>query len=395
MHVSRERIAVLQDHVRQIHASARNQERARLWRTTANDEWQPACIRTLPAPRRGGKMPFVVEPALAMWAQILGFDLRAYYSDPLTYLTAQLEMKVYHAQHFPDDTYIDKSLRLLFATLLEGSVMGVSYGFTDQGHPWLDYRHPPLQRPEDAALLKSPDFRSSGVMPLIHRFHGEIAAVLDDDFLIKFPDWLMGPFGVACELRGFDAFLIDLAADPSAAQSLLRVIMEARLDWQQQCDAFLGVSRTRGALGNDDVNCPTLSPAIYRECIQPIEVELCQRSGGISYWHSCGDTTRLLPDIAAIPVLDLFHCGPWTDVSLAGRTFAPQGVPLEIMIETVEKVQMADPAQQRRYIRDTVAKIPDDAACYVKVDSIEVTRDLPTELAALTSWIDAAREVLG
>jgi len=395
MEVSRERIQVLMDQVREIHESPENQARAVHWQIIPHDRWEPAFIRALPASRDGGSIPFVVEPGLTMWAEILGFDTKAYFEDPLTYLTAQLEMKVYHAQHFKDDMYIDKSLRLLFATLLEGSVLGVPYGFTKQGHPWLDYLNPPIQDREDLKKLAPPDFFGSGIMPLVHCFYTEMTEALDDDFLVQFPDWIMGPFGVACELRGFDQFLVDLLLDLEFAQQLLRFIVEARLSWQAECDHFLGVERTRGLMGDDDVNCPTLSPTLYRDVILPLEMELGEHYGGIFYWHSCGNTTRLLDDIARIPVLDLFHCGPWTDVAAACRVMGGRGVSLEICVDPVDKAQMASPDDQKRLLQEIVAQIPEDVDCYIKLDSLEVIRDLPTELAAIHNWIDAAREVLG
>ena len=401
MEVNCYRIKALMDQVREIHESVENQARARYWQIVPHDRWEPAFIRTLPAPRGGGKIPFIVEPALAMWAEILGFDQGRYYADPLTYLTAQLEMKVYHAQHFKDDSYIDKSFRVLFAALLEGTVMGMPYGFTAEGHPWLDYKFPLIRGPGDLHGLEPPYFYQSGVMPWVHRFYAEMTGALDDDFLVKFPDWLMGPFGVACELRGFEQFLIDLVRDREFAQQVLCVIVEARKSWQAQCDRFLGMERTRGVLGNDDVYCPILSPALYRDVILPFETALCEHYSGISYWHSCGDTTKLVDEIAQIPVLDLFHCGPWTSVAESCRALGGRGVPsdkqrpLEIMVEPVDKVQMASPADQKRWIENIVAQIPDTADCYIKVDSLEVIRDLPTELAAIQSWINVAREVLG
>jgi len=429
MEVSRDRIKTLMDQVRRIHESPKNQARMRFWQVVPHERWEPALIRTLPAPRGGGKIPFVVEPALAMWSEILGFDTVAYYQDPLTYLTAQLEMKIYHAQHFQDDTYIDKSFRILFATLLEGTLMGMPFGFTREGHPWLDYAHPIVQSPEDVERLEPPDFRQSGIMPLVHRFYAEMTEALEDDFLVKFPDWLMGPFGVACELRGFDKFLMDLILNPEFTQQLLRAIVEARKAWQAECDRFLGVERTRGTLGNDDVYCPNLSPALYRDAVLPFEIELCEhyggidarfgeeaaspsftdegaaslsftekgteKGGGIFYWHSCGDTTKLIDTIARIPVVDLFHCGPWTDVGQAARVWGDRGVALEVCVEPVDKVQRASPEEQRRYLREIVDQVPDHVECIIKVDSLEVMRDLATELAAIQSWIDAAREVLG
>lgn len=93
MEVNQDRVKALMDQVREIHESPENQARARYWQVVSHERWEPALIRTLPAPRDGGKIPFVVEPALTMWSEILGFDTAAYYADPLTYLTAQLEME--------------------------------------------------------------------------------------------------------------------------------------------------------------------------------------------------------------------------------------------------------------------------------------------------------------
>ena len=396
MEVNRERVKLLMDQVRGTHGSPENQARARHWQIVPHERWEPALIRTLPAPRKeGGKIPFVVEPGLAMWSEILGFDIGTYYEDPLTYLTAQLEMKVYHAQHFKDDAYIDRSIRILFATLLEGTMLGVGYRFSGERHPWLDYSNPPVEAAEDLESLQPPDFYHSGIMPRVHRLYAEMIEALDDDFLVKFPDWLMGPLGVALALRGFGALLMELVLKPEFSRRMMRFIVEARESWQGQCDRFLGVERTRGVLGNDDVYCPNLSPALYRDMVLPFEMELCEHYGGISYWHSCGDTARLLDDIARIPVLDLFHCGPWTDVAEACQVMGERGVPVEICVDPVDKVQLAAPAEQERYLRDIVAQIPDDVDCIIKVDSLEVVRDLETELAAIWSWIDVAREVLG
>lgn len=396
MKISIDRAKALMDQVRAIEAGESNRARSRLWQMTPRETFEPAFIRTLPCRRAGdGKIPFVVEPALGMWAEILGFDRRAYYTDPLTYLTVELEKKVYHAQHFPDDTYIDKSFRILIATALEASLVGVPYHFTPTGHPWPDYLNPPVQTQLDLAKLKLPDFYRTGLMPGVLRLYEAMRRILDDDFLVKFPDWIMGPFGVAAEMRGFDGLLIDMLQQPAFIEDLFAYIIEARLHWQAECDRYLGVRRTRGLLGNDDVNTPTLSPQLYREMVLPLEMNLCATYGGIFYWHSCGNTSALLPDIARIPVLELFHVGPKTNVAQAAAVFGARTVPLEICPDPVETVQQATPVQQRRLLEKIAAQIPGDVNCYIKIDSLEVVRTLDEEIAAIQSWIAAARQVLG
>lgn len=396
MEVSINRINSLQQSVRDIYDSSSNQSKRGYWQVIENETWEPAFIRTLPDRQPKGKIPFVVELGLGLWSKVLDFNLRDYYHDPLTYATVQLEIKAFHAKNFHDDTFIEKNFRLLIATTLEGSLMGVPFGYTEQGHPWLDYQNPPLVDYSDLKQLRIPDFYQSGEMPNLLSAYEKMKQVLDEDFLIKFPDWIMGPFGVAAELRGFDKLLMDLILEPQFVSDLLGHIVRSRHSWQKQLDAFLGISRSRGLLGNDDVNCPTLSPAQYRKFLLPIEKELCAHYGGIYYWHSCGQTTPLLPYIAEIPHLDLFHCGPWTSVEKACSVFAGTGTALEIMVEPVDKVQMASRQEMKNYLLEIKSQIPDETNCYIKVDSIEdVRNDLKIEIDNVIKWIEVAREVLG
>ena len=53
MKVNRDRIKALMDQVREIHESPENQARARYWQVVPHERWEPALIRTLPAPRAG------------------------------------------------------------------------------------------------------------------------------------------------------------------------------------------------------------------------------------------------------------------------------------------------------------------------------------------------------
>lgn len=395
MVVSKDRVKQLMDEVRMVFESPENQARAEFWKPIPDEDWQLAYIRTLPNRKPGQKIPFVVEPGLGMWSQILGFNLGDYYTSPLVYLTVQLMIKLYHASHFKDDTYIDKSFRLMFATTLEASLLGASFHFTRNGHPWIDYSNPPIKSLEDIENLKLPDFFHSGTMPEIHRFYEEMRSLLDDDFLIKFPEWIMGPMGVAIQLRGFEKLLMDLIESPEEANQLLKKIVEARKSWQSEADKFLDKKRNYGVLGNDDVNVPIISPPQYKNIFLPIEKELCNYYGGIFYWHSCGNVTRLLPYISTIPRLKLFHCGPWTDVEKSCEVFEDADTSLEIMVEPVDKVQKASKEKQNEYLKEIVQAIPPQTNGYIKVDSLEVISDLSSDLSQVLQWIAVARGILG
>ncbi|MCZ7542980.1 MAG: hypothetical protein M5R40_05320 [Anaerolineae bacterium] len=391
-----DRIKTLMDEVRAIEASAPNQARKRLWQARPHAEFEPAFIRTLPYARaRGGKIPFVVEPALGMWVHILGFDRRAYYTDPVTYLTVELEKKVYHARLFRDDTYIDKSFRILIATALEASLVGVPYAFTAEGHPLPDYLHPPVKAPSDLARLDLPDFHRTGLMPTIIRLYEEMRRLLDDDFLVKFPDWIMGPFGVATELRGFDGLLIDMVQRPGLRRAALCVCRRSAPALAGGMRRLPGRQAHARPAGQRRREYTHALARLYREMVLPWEQKLCATYGGIFYWHSCGDTSALIPDIARIPTLDLFHVGPKTDIARAAQVFGPRAIPLEICPDPIEKVQQATPDQQRDHLAAVRDQIPADVSCCIKVDSLEVLRSPEAELATIQQWIATARELLG
>lgn len=395
MEVTEKHLHELMVQVRNSSESEENQQKAAYWKWFDNKDWEPAQIRTLPNRHEGGKIPFVVELGLNFWAQILDFNLYDYYHDPLTYAIAQLEMKVFHHKNFADDTFIDKAYRLLIATTLEANLLGVPVVYTKEGHPWLDYNLQPIKTLEDLKEIRLPDFYSSGDMPRLIQFYEKQKDYLDDDFLIKFPDWIMGPFGVAAILRGFDKLLMDMMGEPDFVRELLATIIRSRKVWQKQLDHYLGIPRTKGLLGNDDVNCPTLSPVLYEEFLLPTEIELCEYYGKIFYWHSCGITTPLLSAIRNIPRLDLFHCGPWTSIEKSCEIFGRGDSSVEIVLEPMDKVLFATPEEMKKYLIEAASQIPESTNCYVKVDSLESDGNLEKDLRTIQTWIKTAREVFG
>ena len=395
MNTSSTHIRRLMDRVRAIELSPRNQAKRRYWDVVPNDQWEPAQIRDVPRPLNGGPLPFVVQPALSMWSRILRFDIKGFFTEPSAYLAAMLEQTVWAAEHINDDTFHNRSFRILYGTLLEGSMMGLPWHFDGTGYPRFDYDHPPIEKPEDLNDAEMPNFYTSGLMPLILRMYEEMNELLDDDFLAKFPDWLMGPFGVACEMRGFSNFLLDLMLEPKFAAELLTFVAESRKRWTKQRDEYLGLpSPSRGTMGNDDVACPTLSPKIYANQILPFERDLHDFYGKLFYWHSCGNTTDLLEVIRQLPEIELFHVGPWTDRARAVEVFGETSA-LEFCPDPVDEIQMASEESIRKWLGELVELCRPGMAAYIKVDSLEVIRDLRTELDAIQRFVHIAREITG
>lgn len=380
----------LLERVRAIAADPKNQERNAYWvpaTDTARDHW-----RGTPRPRAGlPHAPITVEPEVTLWRKILGFDIRAYYQDPVVYLINYLRMLVYRYENWNDQTGIGLNIPIWLGVSLESSLFGAQTVYTDDDYPWLD-REPVIKTRGDLDTLTMPDFRTSGLMPLAHRYYEEIRGLVDDDVTVSFHEWGRSPFGVAFHIRGMENLLEDMMDDPAFTHRLMRFITDARKSWVTERAKFLGRPIDKGNLYNDEINTPTLSPAHYEEFALPYEQELSEFHGGILYWHSCGETTALVPSIARIPNLEMFHVGPWTD-GAACMTAFKGAVPLEFCLHPVQDVQNADRRAMEARLRG-IARACKGSAYTVRADGIQLMHGLERDVAVINEWVSVADRVL-
>jgi hypothetical protein len=90
----------------------------------------------------------------------------------------------------------------------------------------------------------------------------------------------------------------------------------------------------------------------------------------------------------------MFHVGPWTDLRRAAEVFGGHHA-LEICLNPVEDVQMADADQMRAKLRGVVDTCG-DIAYTVRADGLQDLHGVQHELAQIREWIDIAhQELLG
>lgn len=386
----RDEIQYLTDKVREIAETPKNTEKRCYWLATqdsAQDHW-----RGTPKPRRDlPRAPITVEPEITMWARILGFSVLQYYKDPVCYLKNYLKTMIYRYQNWDDDTPVDRRIPIWLGVTLESSLFGAKTVFAEDEYPWLD-RSPVVQSSDDLSRLEFPDFHSSGLMPQAHWYYEVLRELLDDDFEVSFHEWGRSPFGVAFHIRGYEQLAIDMAQDPEFVHRLMAFITEARQRWTRERARFLGKDVEKGNLYNDEVNTPSLSPVMYEEYALPYEQELSGFHGGILYWHSCGDTSKLVERIAKIENLGMFHVGPWTDGAVCMRTFQGR-VPLEFCLHPLRDVQLADERAMEGRVR-TIARTCGGNPYTVRADGIQVVRGLSMDVEAISTWVRVADRAL-
>lgn len=368
-------------------STSTNQERKKLWgQASYVDQW-----RGLPPKDMSHGIPITIGLEYAMWAKVLGFDIKKYYTEGRTYLEAQLRAKVYKFTHFNDDTPIDKTINIWLGSPFELSLFGLMPVYLPGEEPWIP-RTPVIHNEEDLKRMEYPDFYTSGLMPQVHRMYEKIKELVEQEgFSVGFPTWMRGPFGVAVFLRGMENLLVDMKVRSEFVHKLMRFIVDSRKQWFVERAKFLDTGIEKGILDNDDVNCPTLSPELYKELVLPYEKELREFHGGISYWHSCGDITPLLELIGAIPEIELLHVGPWTSLEAAVRVF--KDTPLEKCLHPVRDVQGATEEEIERNLKEIV-RLGQNASITIRADSIQVLHSLKQDLESVKLWISIAQRLV-
>ena len=71
------------------------------------DKWNAPVVQQTymhPVPKRAGQVPIVADLEFPLWAKVLDFNVKDFYTNPLTYLEKQLEMSLYRYDVFRDDS---------------------------------------------------------------------------------------------------------------------------------------------------------------------------------------------------------------------------------------------------------------------------------------------------
>jgi len=282
---------LIEEMVEVVH-NERNEYNAKFWREQppyARGNW-----RGLPTLRDDGLIPFIVEPDISLWAEIVGLDVSRFWSNPEESLAGQLRMNLHKHRVFQDNTHFTGEVTPWPGIVFELSLFGIPVVWHEDRGPWIT-SEPVLKEYEDLDKLEMPDFFRSGLMPRVHEFYGRFNDLVRDRLPVIFPDWVFSPVGVAMHLRGVQNLLMDTIINPEWVQRLLRLIMDDHKEWSHARAKFLGVPITKAKLYNDEVDGNILSPATYRDAILPYEQELSEFHGGIVYFHNCGNLPTCFP----------------------------------------------------------------------------------------------------
>jgi len=216
-------------------------------------------------------------------ARHIGRSLSAYYQDHRVLVEANLAMI--------EDFDVDIA-QAISDPYRETADFGAVVLFPEDGLPFCST--PLLGDPDDLATLVLPD-PSSG-----RRMSDRLEAVrsmreqLGDEVPVM--GWVEGALAEAADLRGSTDLLMDIYDRPEWLLELLEKCTEVAISF-----ARLQVKAGAHIIGLGDAIASQISPAMYRQYALPYEKRIfaaVQEMGALTRLHICGDTTRLLSDMA-------------------------------------------------------------------------------------------------
>ncbi len=303
--------------------------------------------------QRSPRAVFNLEEPIAS-ARIHGYDVNAYLADPAFYCEQTLRQKLWRWEHFPEeDAPLTLELPAWIGHYPEYTFAGMRVSFDGRGVPLLQADHP-LSRDPDLRLLQPVDFASSGWMPRILRWYDDLCVLAAGRLKVTFAmTWWRGCLDLAMQLRGYGAFVADLAERPAFAHGLLQFLVEQRCRWWEGYYRHFGLPVAPAAVADDWINVPFISPGILRDFVLPRYLEIERYHGGITGVHSCGNQTPVQRYLLEIESLPTFEVSPWTDLQQTLRN-VPASKSLSISLHPND-VLCASPAEMEARLRGITA----------------------------------------
>jgi len=210
--------------------------------------------------------------------------------------------------------------------------------------------HPFIVEPADLKRLIPPDpstgRRMSDRLEAIRLFREKVGGE------VPIMGWVEGALAEASDLRSMSLTMLDLVKRQEWLEELLEICVEVGI-------AFARTQIAAGAdiIGLGDAVCSQISPKMYRRFALPYEQRIfaaVREMGAVGRLHICGNTSRLLPDMAqsGAHIIDL----DWmVDLGRAAQVFGNQAAPCG-NFDPVKVMLQGSPEVVRQAVHDGALK---------------------------------------
>lgn len=162
-------------------------------------------------------------------------------------------------------------------------------------------KEPAIKSLDEVDRLKIPDPTTDPILSeLLKATRIAAREVGDRAFIIGRGD--QGPFSLACEIRGLEQFMMDLATgeEPEKIQQLLEYCLKVS---EIYCMAQIESGAHATSIGDSPSGPDLLSPRMYRKWAYPYVKRLAaalKSNGVILSYHICGNATPIIEDMVSV-----------------------------------------------------------------------------------------------
>ena len=218
-----------------------------------------------------GEAPFV--PILAQINEhvpfLYGGDLRAYYTDAQKLVEMNLAVHQYYRLDMPGIYYDIYNI--------EAEALGQRMNWEPQRMPDIDRQNPLIREHGDLDRLRPPDFKRAARMPYVLE-----AMKRCYDLGLSSRIRFCSPFSLAVNVRGIEAFLMDILTAPRFAHRLLTFLTdEVLIPWVQAEREAINLPQATGSGADAAASPPIINLPILEEFVEPYVVRMNQKIGPV------------------------------------------------------------------------------------------------------------------
>jgi len=248
----------------------------------------------------------------------------------------------------------------------EAEGFGAVLEFPADDHPRCP--NPPLADSKDLDMLREPNpFGSARMSNTVNTVRAYRERVYQE---YSIHGWVEGPAAEAANLRGIEAYLMDVRLDPGWCAELMDICTDVAIEF-----ARAQIENGADVVGVGDSICSQLPPDVYSDMVAPRQQKLFEAihsAGSKVRLHICGYIEHLLPFIKDLSI-DLLDVDSLTDISTA-REILGHEMTLAGNLDPVRDLLEGTPENIRKSVRDVYEKIGNpmvvSAGCEIPRDTL-------------------------
>ena len=390
-------INALMDEYLALNHSQENRRRLACWEpeVCARDQWHGRAIEGAFA--KDGSIPLTVDLQNPLWLELFPQNLAHTYTDAEAYLRFYLQKRIAQFKMFADDTPLEPIIPIWLHTPFEMSLFDMPYEYFPDKDPLIELGSPVCISSDELEAMPPVDFHNSGMMPAAHRIFEGIKEIIGDSFLVLFPEWTRGPFGVALALGGYNNVLLAMMRDPDYYHGLMsRITEERKIYFQKRAEIHPEYGVPPGSLFNDEIDATILGPAHYNNYIKPYEDELAEFHDRVSYWHSCGNTANVAKEVVGNHRIDVMDVSGYTDLAEALQNMGSPEPRLDIRLHPLRDLQDATLQWMEEKMKQTIdlCRQYEVKSLSIRVSGLNPWKSPQEDFEQIRQWIGIARRVV-